>query len=50
VIPTDSLAIHPHKHSTPSVLLTRLYLPSGDLVRPAYAASTRHWVTRSQRD
>jgi hypothetical protein len=32
-----------------SFLLMRLYAPSGDLVRPAYAASTSHRVTSTKR-
>jgi hypothetical protein len=30
--------------SRSSVLLTRLYVPSGDVAEPAYAAKTSHWA------
>jgi hypothetical protein len=33
-----------------SVLLTRLYVPSGDFAEPAYAARTSHWAARLKRE
>ena len=33
-----------------SVLLTRLYVPSGDFAEPAYAARTSHWAARVKRE
>jgi hypothetical protein len=32
-----------------SVLLTRLYAPSGDFAEPAYAARTSHWAASMKR-
>jgi hypothetical protein len=32
-----------------SVLLTRLYAPSGDVAEPAYAARTSHWTASTKR-
>ena len=32
-----------------SILLKRLYLPSGDFAEPAYAARTSHWATSLKR-
>jgi hypothetical protein len=33
-----------------SVLLTRLYAPSGDVAEPAYAARTSHWAASMKRE
>jgi hypothetical protein len=33
-----------------SVLLTRLYVPSGDFAEPAYAATTSHWAAWVKRE
>jgi hypothetical protein len=35
--------------SRSSVLLTRLYVPSGDVAEPAYAAKTSHWAAVMKR-
>jgi hypothetical protein len=43
-------AAHCFREPTTVSLLTRLYVPSGDVAEPAYAAKTNHWASSMKRE